>query len=56
MQVVILPAHHDLQNVVQLEQGSIAWRQNTSPDGREGVIQSDFDLIDTGGLFCHINP
>jgi hypothetical protein len=55
MQVIILPAHHDLQDVVQLEQGGAAWHQNAPPDGRVSVIQGNFDLVDLRGFLRHVS-
>jgi hypothetical protein len=53
--VIILPTHHNLQDVVQLEQRGMARHLNAPPDRWVGVIQGDFDLENWVRWIRHID-
>src|SRR5512145_2896835 len=53
VQVVVLPTHDDLDNVVQFIQGNIGRNYKAPPDCRADFVQGDFELIDGNRFWGH---
>src|SRR5690606_5817836 len=48
VQVTILPSHHDLNHLVQLEQGEVGRHDDAPPHGWLDVLKADLELIEHG--------
>ena len=46
MQMGVIPAHGDLQGIMEVGDGAVAAHQEPAPDQRRDLAQPDVELID----------